>query len=84
MEQVFSLAFESRGSVGHHSLALRGSNLATEVGLAGFAKLAFLALRSTSGFDCYQCNWFPVSLIREGSKVGRTRERRHVHRASRW
>lgn len=44
MKQVLAFALKSRGSVGHHSLALRGSDLAAEIGLARFAELAFLAL----------------------------------------
>ena len=46
MEEILALAPESRGTIGHHTLALGGSDLATEVGLARLAELAFLALRS--------------------------------------
>lgn len=44
MEEVLALALESRGSVWHNTLSLCGSDLAAEVGLAGLAELALLAL----------------------------------------
>lgn len=46
MQEILSLASESAGAIGKDALALGGSNLAAEVGLAGFAELALLALRS--------------------------------------
>lgn len=47
MQKVLSFAPESAGSVGKNALALCGSDLATQVGLAGLAELAFLAFGST-------------------------------------
>ena len=44
MEEILALALETRGSVRHDTLALGGSDLATEVGLARLAELALLAL----------------------------------------
>ena len=44
VEEVLALALETRGSVRHDTLALGGSDLATEVGLARLAELALLAL----------------------------------------
>ena len=44
VEEILALALEARGSVGHDTLALGGSDLATEVGLARLAELALLAL----------------------------------------
>lgn len=44
VEEVLALALEARGSVRHDTLALGGSDLATEVGLARLAELALLAL----------------------------------------
>lgn len=43
MKEILALALESRGAVGHHTLALCRSNLAAEVGLAGLAELTLLA-----------------------------------------
>lgn len=43
VQEVFALASEARAAIGHHSFTLRGANLAAEVGLAGFAELAFFA-----------------------------------------
>jgi hypothetical protein len=43
VQQVFTLALEARGAVGHDALSLCGADLAAEVGLAGLAELAFLA-----------------------------------------
>lgn len=43
VEEVFSLALETRGTVGHHAFALCGTDLAAEIRLAGFAELAFAA-----------------------------------------
>lgn len=43
VEQILALASESRGAIRHQTLALGGSDLATEVGLAGLAELALLA-----------------------------------------
>jgi hypothetical protein len=44
VEEVFALALEARGAVGHNAFALRGPDLAAEVRLAGFAEFAFAAL----------------------------------------
>lgn len=46
VEQVLTLALEARGAIGHDTTALRGANLAAEVGLAAGAELAFTAFRS--------------------------------------
>lgn len=43
MEEILALAPESRGAIGHQTLALGSSNLAAQVGLAGLAELALLA-----------------------------------------
>jgi hypothetical protein len=43
VEEVLALALEARGAVGHDALALGGSDLAAEVGLARFAELALFA-----------------------------------------
>lgn len=45
VQQVLALALEARGAVRHEALALRGANLAAQIGLARLAKLALLALR---------------------------------------
>lgn len=47
MQQVFALAPEPRRAVWHLALALGSADLATQVRLARFAELAFLALGST-------------------------------------
>jgi hypothetical protein len=44
VQQVLALALEARGSVWHNTLALGGSDLTTQVGLARFAEFALLAL----------------------------------------
>lgn len=49
MEQVFALALEARGAVGHDAAALGGSDLTAEVGLSGFAELAFFAFWGAGG-----------------------------------
>lgn len=46
VKKVFALAFESGGAIGHHTFALGGSNLPTQVRLAGFTEFAFFAFRS--------------------------------------
>jgi len=43
VKQILALALESRGTVGHQTLTLGGSDLAAEVGLSGLAELALLA-----------------------------------------
>jgi hypothetical protein len=43
VKQILALALESRGAVGHQTLALGGSDLTAEVGLSGLAELALLA-----------------------------------------
>ena len=44
MEDILAFALEAWCTVGHNAFALRGSNLAAEIGLAGLAELAFAAL----------------------------------------
>src|SRR5690606_21487776 len=44
VEQVLALALEAGGAVRHQSLALGRADLSAEVGLAGLAELALLAL----------------------------------------
>lgn len=44
VEEILALALEARGTIRHETLALGGSNLAAEVGLARLAELALLAL----------------------------------------
>jgi hypothetical protein len=75
VEQVLALALEAGSAVRHDSLALRGSDLAAEVGFARLAKLALLAL----GGAVF------VRLVKseEGSR-SLTKERRRGRRASRW
>jgi hypothetical protein len=43
VKEILALALEARGAVRHDAFALRGADLATEVGLAGLAELAFFA-----------------------------------------
>lgn len=43
MQQVLAAGLETGGAVGHHTLALSGTNLTAEVGLAGLAELALTA-----------------------------------------
>jgi hypothetical protein len=43
VQQILTFALEAGGAVWHHTLALGGSNLAAEIGLARFAEFAFLA-----------------------------------------
>lgn len=43
MQEILALAFEARGAIRHDTFALGGSDLAAEVGFAGFAELAFAA-----------------------------------------
>lgn len=52
MEEVFALAAEARGAVGHDTLSLCGADLAAEVGLAGLAELALFAFGG-AGFVRY-------------------------------
>lgn len=49
VEEVFALALEARSAVGHDTFALGRTNLAAEVGLAGFAELAFAAFGGAGG-----------------------------------
>lgn len=73
VEKILTLAPESRGAVRHHTLALGGSNLAAQVGLARLAELALSALRGAVGGT--------VSVCLKMDAVGaRTRERRHGRR----
>lgn len=51
VEDVLALALEPAGAVGHHALTLRGADLAAQVGLAGLAELALLALGRVQGDD---------------------------------
>jgi hypothetical protein len=43
VKQILALALESRGTIGHQTLTLSGSDLAAEVGLSGLTELALLA-----------------------------------------
>lgn len=43
VKQILALALESRGAVGHQTLALGGSDLTAKVGLSGLTELALLA-----------------------------------------
>lgn len=47
MQQRFAFACKARRAIGHDTFALSCSNLSTEVGLAGFAELAFAAFGGT-------------------------------------
>lgn len=51
VQEVLALALEARGAVGHDALALGCADLAAEVGLAGLAELALLALGGVEGDD---------------------------------
>jgi hypothetical protein len=55
VEEILALALEARGSVGHDTLALSGSDLATKVGLSRLAELALLAL---GGAGLMVSRWF--------------------------
>jgi hypothetical protein len=44
VQDVLAAGAEARGPVGHDALALRGADLAAEVGLVGLAELALFAL----------------------------------------
>jgi anthranilate phosphoribosyltransferase len=46
VQEILALALETSGAVGHHALALCGTNGTAEVGLARLAELALLALSS--------------------------------------
>ena len=59
MEEVFALALEARGAVGHHALALRGADLAAEVGFAGLAELALAAFGRAVVWYCVSVRIFP-------------------------
>jgi hypothetical protein len=43
VKEILALALEARGAVRHDAFALRGADLAAEVGLAGLAEFAFFA-----------------------------------------
>lgn len=45
MQELLALASESGGAIGHDTLTLSGSDLATQVSLARLAELALLAFR---------------------------------------
>jgi len=49
MQQLFALALEAAGAVGHDAFALGGADLATQVGLAALAELALAALGRVEG-----------------------------------
>jgi hypothetical protein len=49
VEEVLALALEARGAVRHNAFALRGADLAAEVGLSGLAELAFFAFGGAGG-----------------------------------
>lgn len=80
VEEVLALALEAAGAVGHDALALRGPDLATEVGLARHAELALFALGSAGGLGEQQASWGDG----EEGKRRHTRERQRGRRASRW
>lgn len=44
VQDILAAGLEARSAVGHHALALGGTDLAAQVGLAGLAELALLAL----------------------------------------
>jgi hypothetical protein len=44
VQEILALALETSGAVGHHTLALCGTNGTAKVGLARLAELALLAL----------------------------------------
>lgn len=47
VQEILALALETSGAVGHHTLALCGTNGTAKVGLARLAELALLALSGT-------------------------------------
>ena len=51
VQDVLAAGAEAGGAVGHHTLTLRGADLAAEVGLAGLAELALLALGGIESDD---------------------------------
>jgi len=51
VKQILALALESRGTIGHQTLTLSGSDLAAEVGLSGLTELALLAFGGVKGND---------------------------------
>jgi hypothetical protein len=53
VQQVLATGLEPRSTVGHDTLALCGTDLAAEVGLAGLAELALTALGGAS----YGVSW---------------------------
>jgi hypothetical protein len=48
VQQVLATGLEPRSTIGHHTLALCGTDLPAEVGLAGLAELALTALGGAS------------------------------------
>ena len=51
VQQVLAAGLEPRGTVGHHTLTLGGTDLPAEVGLAGLAELALTAFGGVQGDD---------------------------------
>ena len=49
VKKVLALALKARGAIGHDTLALGCSDLATEIGLARLAELALFAFRGAGG-----------------------------------
>jgi hypothetical protein len=49
VEEVLAAGPEAGGAIGHDTLTLRGTDLPTEVSLAGLAELAFAAFGSATG-----------------------------------
>lgn len=83
MKQILALALESAGAVGHHSLALGGSDLAAQIGLSGLAELAFLTFGSTVYGHMLAILTVGLILVFCGTNL-HTRERQRGHQASRW
>ena len=69
VQKVLALALEARSAVRHDTLALSGTNLAAEVGLAGFAELALAALRCAA-----QSHWLANAYLSLPTKNSNGRE----------
>lgn len=78
VEDVLAAGLETRGAVGHHTLALSGTDLAAEVSLARLAELAFPALGGAAE-KLDNCSLRLVS----GKIQKHTKEQRHSRQASR-
>lgn len=57
VQEVLALALESGCAVGHDTSSLGGSNLAAQVGLAGFAELALFAFRCANPQESDGCRF---------------------------